>query len=169
MLLGGSRAAALADELRALGMNATAIAADIGVASAVKMCRSIVIKGLESLALESMFAARRFGAEREVLASLESSFPQMGWADALPDYLVSRIAEHGRRRAAEMREVARTLTEVGIEPTMATATARCQDALIDAMAECNWVFARDVPFSWRALADALAPADTTAGAGGAAK
>jgi 3-hydroxyisobutyrate dehydrogenase-like beta-hydroxyacid dehydrogenase len=169
MLLGGPRAAGLAGALRALGMNATAISADIGVASAVKMCRSIVIKGLEALTLESMLAARRYGAEREVLASLESSFPQMGWADALPDYLVSRIAEHGRRRAAEMREVAHTLAEVGIEPTMAAATARCQDALIDAMAARNWVLAREAPFSWRELADALAPADATAAAAGAAK
>jgi 3-hydroxyisobutyrate dehydrogenase-like beta-hydroxyacid dehydrogenase len=169
MLLGGRRAAALAGELRVLGMNTTAISADIGVASAVKMCRSIVIKGLEALTLESMLAARRFGAEREVLASLENSFPHMGWADALPDYLVSRIAEHGRRRAAEMREVARTLAEVGVEPTMAAATARCQDALIDAMAARSWVFTHDAPFAWRALADALAQAGSTAAVADAPK
>jgi 3-hydroxyisobutyrate dehydrogenase-like beta-hydroxyacid dehydrogenase len=162
MLLGGRSAGALAAELRALGMHATEIASEIGVASAVKMCRSIVIKGLEALTLESMLAARRFGAEREVLASLEQSFPHMGWADALPDYLVSRIAEHGRRRAAEMREVVRTLGEIGIEPTMAEATALRQDALIDDMQSRGWVPERDVPFSWRALADALAPSATEA-------
>jgi 3-hydroxyisobutyrate dehydrogenase-like beta-hydroxyacid dehydrogenase len=156
MLLGGSRASDLAPVLRALGMNATFIATQIGVASAVKMCRSVVIKGLEALAVESMLAARRFGAEKEVLASLQGTFPQMGWQDKLPDYLISRVAEHGRRRAAEMREVAHTLEGVGIEPTMALATAARQDALIDEMAAHGVSYSQGEPFSWRWLADALA-------------
>jgi 3-hydroxyisobutyrate dehydrogenase-like beta-hydroxyacid dehydrogenase len=156
MLLGGRRATELEPVLRALGMNATFIAAEIGVASAVKMCRSVVIKGLEALAVESMLAARRFGAEKEVLASLQGTFPQMGWQDKLPDYLISRVAEHGRRRAAEMREVAHTLEDVGIEPTMALATAARQDALIDAMEAHGLSYRQGEPFSWRWLADALA-------------
>jgi 3-hydroxyisobutyrate dehydrogenase-like beta-hydroxyacid dehydrogenase len=161
MLLGGRRAIELEPVLRALGMNATFISAEIGVASAVKMCRSVVIKGLEALAVESMLAARRFGAEKEVLASLQGTFPQMGWQDKLPDYLISRVAEHGRRRAAEMREVAHTLEEVGIEPTMARATAARQDALMDEMAAHGLSYPRGQSFSWRWLADALA--DTSGG------
>lgn len=156
MLLGGRRAAELAAALEAFGMNATPIAEEIGVASAVKMCRSIVIKGLEALTVESMLAARRFGAEQEVLASLQGTFPQMGWQDKLPDYLVSRVAEHGRRRAAEMREVAHTLEDVGMQPTMALATAARQDWLIDAMTARGVQYPHGEPFSWRWLADALA-------------
>ena len=155
MLLGGRRATDLGPVLRALGMNATFISAEIGVASAVKMCRSVVIKGLEALAVESMLAARRFGAEKEVLASLQGTFPQMGWQDKLPDYLISRVAEHGRRRAAEMREVAHTLEGVGLEPTMALATAARQDALIDEMVAHGVSYPRGQAFSWRTLADAL--------------
>lgn len=154
MLLGGRRAEELAAALRGLGMNATAIAAEVGIASAVKMCRSILIKGLEALTLESLLAARHFGVETQVLASLERTFPSMGWTGALPDYLVSRVAEHGRRRAAEMREVARTLEDAGFEPLMAAATARRHDALVEAMARAQLEYAE--PFSWRALADALA-------------
>ena len=155
MLLGGRRAAELAPALQALGMNATFLAREIGVASAVKMCRSVVIKGLEALAVESMLAARRFGAEQEVLASLQGTFPQMGWQEKLPDYLISRVAEHGRRRAAEMREVAHTLEDVGVEPTMARATALLQDALVDAMAARGVAYPHGEEFSWRWLADAL--------------
>lgn len=157
MLLGGKRASALAVELRNVGMNTTALSQQIGVASAVKMCRSIVIKGLEALTVESMLAARRFGAEREVLESLNGTFPSMGWMGQLPDYLVSRAAEHGRRRAAEMREVARTLQDVDVEPTMALATAARQDWLIDAMASKGVAYSSlSSPFSWRDLADCLA-------------
>ena len=155
MLLGGRRAAELATALTALGMNATPISDEIGVASAVKMCRSIVIKGLEALTVESMLAARRFGAEKEVLASLQSTFPQMGWQDKLPDYLVSRVAEHGRRRAAEMREVAHTLEDIGMAPTMALATAARQDWVIDAMKARGVQYPHGDPFSWRWFADAL--------------
>jgi 3-hydroxyisobutyrate dehydrogenase-like beta-hydroxyacid dehydrogenase len=156
MLLGGRRASALAGELRSVGMNTTALSEQIGVASAVKMCRSIVIKGLEALTVESMMAARRFGAEREVLESLNGTFPSMGWTGQLPDYLVSRAAEHGRRRAAEMREVARTLEDVGVEPTMALAAAARQDWLIDAMTSKGLSYSSlGSPFSWRDLADSL--------------
>jgi 3-hydroxyisobutyrate dehydrogenase-like beta-hydroxyacid dehydrogenase len=167
MLLGGKHAAAVADQLTRLGMNARAIASDIGVASAVKMCRSIIIKGIESLAVESMLAARHFGAEDPVLASLSQTFPGMGWDKELPDYLVSRVAEHGRRRAAEMREVARTLQDAGFEPTMANAIADRQDDLIDVMTSRGLSYSNDEPFSWRRLADALASHAThTSGAGG---
>jgi 3-hydroxyisobutyrate dehydrogenase-like beta-hydroxyacid dehydrogenase len=165
MLLGGRRAAELAPALQALGMNATFLSEEIGVASAVKMCRSVVIKGLEALAVESMLAARRFGAEQEVLASLQGTFPQMGWQDELPDYLISRVAEHGRRRAAEMREVAHTLEDVGVEPTMARATAARQDALIDAMAAHGVAYPHGEAFSWRWLADALSDAATASPGG----
>jgi 3-hydroxyisobutyrate dehydrogenase-like beta-hydroxyacid dehydrogenase len=156
MLLGGKGASALAAELRDVGMNTAALSEQIGVASAVKMCRSIVIKGLEALAVESMLAARRFGAEREVLESLNGTFPSMGWTGPLPDYLISRAAEHGRRRAAEMREVGRTLQDVDVEPTMALATAARQDWLIDAMTARGLTYASlSSPFSWRELADRL--------------
>ena len=156
MLLGGRRAQELAPALQALGLNVSFIATESGVASAVQMCRSVGIKGLEALAVESLLAARRFGAEKEVLASLQGTFPQMGWQDKLPDYLISRVAEHGRRRAAEMREVAHTLESVGVEPTMARATAVRQDALIDAMAAHGVAYPHGQPFSWRWLADELA-------------
>ena len=170
MLLGGRRAGALADALKAFGMNATAVAEEIGTASAIKMCRSIMIKGIEALVVECMFAARRFGAEAPVLASLAKTFPQMGWTDELPDYLVSRVAEHGRRRAAEMREVALTLAEVGIRPLMATAAAERQEALVQQMTDAGVAYPASGTFSWRTLADALAapgPAQrSTAGATG---
>ena len=155
MLLGGARAAQLAPRLAAIGFNVRVASAEVGVASAAKMCRSVVIKGLEALAVECLFAARRYGAEEAVLESLEHSFPGMGWSGELPEYLVGRVAEHGRRRAAEMREVAATVAAAGIEPTMANAIAARQDALVDAMAAAGETYARDRRFSWRALADAL--------------
>ncbi len=155
MLLGGTHAAELAARLPSIGMNASVVSDRIGVASAIKMCRSVVIKGLEALAVESMFAARRHGAEDAVLASLAATFPEMGWKDQLPDYLISRVAEHGKRRAAEMREAAQALRDVGIDPLMADATAERQDSLVKEIAGHNLDSRAGRPFSWRELADAL--------------
>jgi 3-hydroxyisobutyrate dehydrogenase-like beta-hydroxyacid dehydrogenase len=129
ILLGGTRAAELAEQLRAIGMNTTAVSEKLGVVSAIKMCRSIVIKGLAALTIESLFAARRYGAEDAVIASFESTYPGMGWAKGLPDALALRAAEHSRRRASELREVVGTLKAVGMNSGMASATADLQDWL----------------------------------------
>jgi 3-hydroxyisobutyrate dehydrogenase-like beta-hydroxyacid dehydrogenase len=155
MLLGGADAELVAARLRSIGMNATAISDRIGVASAVKMCRSVIIKGIEALAVESLFAARRYGAEKEVLASLAATYPHMGWDGPLPDYVISRVAEHGSRRAAEMREAAETLRNVGLEPLTALATAERQDWLVQEMAERQISVRPGEPFSWQQLADAI--------------
>jgi 3-hydroxyisobutyrate dehydrogenase-like beta-hydroxyacid dehydrogenase len=155
ILLGGPPAADVGPRLAAIGLNVSVASDRIGVASAVKMCRSVVIKGLEAIAVESMLAARRYGAEDAVLKSLAATFPEMGWHEKLPDYLISRVAEHGKRRAEEMREVAQAVRDVGIDPLMAEAIAARQDALAKEIA-ANLAGTRvDKNFSWRELADAL--------------
>lgn len=155
ILLGGSHASDDAPRLSAIGLNVSVASDRIGVASAVKMCRSVVIKGLEAIVVESMLAARRYGAEDAVLKSLAATFPEMGWQEELPDYLISRVAEHGRRRAEEMREVAQAVRDVGIDPLMAEAIAERQDALVEAIAANLPGVRVDKSFSWRELADAL--------------
>ena len=115
-----------------------------------------MIKGIEALAVESLLAARRYGAEEAVLASLAATFPSMGWDQAQPDYLIGRVAEHGRRRAAELREVAATVRAAGITPHMAEAIAARQDALVDEMQAAGIAYDPRAGFSWRALADQLA-------------
>jgi len=155
LLLGGARAAELAPALGLLGLNATAVATDIGVASAIKMCRSVMIKGLEALTVECLLTARHYGAEDAVLASLAATFPGMGWTQQQPDYLISRVAEHGRRRAAELREVAQTVAAAGVPPRMASAIAASQDGLVDAMAAAGIAYDKTADFSWRVLADQL--------------
>jgi 3-hydroxyisobutyrate dehydrogenase-like beta-hydroxyacid dehydrogenase len=155
MLLGGAHAPAVAQSLGALGMNVTAVAGELGVASAIKMCRSIIIKGLEALTVECVLAAHEFEAAEQVFTSLDRTFPNMGWTTGLPDYLVGRVAEHGRRRAAEMREVERTLLTVGVTPVMSRATAERQQRLVDTMAARGVTYPDGAAFSWRALLDAL--------------
>jgi 3-hydroxyisobutyrate dehydrogenase-like beta-hydroxyacid dehydrogenase len=96
-----------------------------GTAAAVKMCRSVVVKGLEALLCECVLAASQYDAADHVFESLNESYPGMDWS-AMADYTMNRMVVHGARRAKEMEEVAATLSAAGIEPTMAEATARRQ-------------------------------------------
>ena len=158
MLLGGAGAAAVAPQLAAIGMNVKPVSDRVGVASAIKMCRSIIIKGLEAITVESMFTARRYGAEKQVLESLHATYPDMGWNGPLPDYLISRVAEHGKRRAAEMREAAQAVTDAGLDPLTALGTAERQDWLAQVIAEFSLAVPKGEKFSWQELADAIAEA-----------
>ena len=155
ILLGGEAATDLAARLVPAGMNFEIVADDIGTASAIKMCRSVMIKGIEALVVECLLGARHYGVEDRVLASLEQTFPQMKW-DERADYLVSRVVVHGRRRAAEMREVVVTIKEAGLDPFMASATAQCQDRIADIVDTGTGSRAVGSDFSWRAFADAVA-------------
>lgn len=153
MLLGGPHAAHLAAVLQTLGMDAKAVSADIGVASAIKMCRSVMIKGLEALVIESYTTARAYGVEAHVLPTLAETFPSIDW-ETQGAYFFSRVAQHGQRRAEEMRESARTVAEVGFAPTMAAAIADKQQWVAD-QARAG-AFAGVAPKAiWQDYADAL--------------
>ncbi len=125
MLLAGPHAAAIAPLLTALGMRVTVAGVEIGAAAAIKMVRSVMIKGIEALTLECFLAAARAGVIDEVAASMKNNYPGLDWSKIVP-YNLERMASHGERRAAEMEEVADTLRELGVEPLMATATVRRQ-------------------------------------------
>lgn len=126
MLLGGKQAAALAALLRPLGCDATAVAEKIGVASAIKMCRSVMIKGLEALVIESYTTARAYGVEDHMIPTLYETFPGIDW-NQQGAYFFSRVAQHGKRRAEEMRESANTVLEAGFTAFMAAAIADKHD------------------------------------------
>ena len=126
MLLGGPAAGRFVAIMAPFGMHLEALDGPIGKAAAVKMCRSIVVKGLEALLAECVLAATRYEADEKVFASLRETWPGIDWK-ALADYTAGRMVVHGERRAREMEEVAETLKAIGVEPLMALATARRQD------------------------------------------
>ena len=126
MLLGGSAATMFAEKLRPFGMRLEVISDKVGPAAAVKMCRSIVMKGLEALLFECVLGATRYDADERVFTSLNESLPGIDWKN-LANYMVGRVVVHGERRAREMEEVAETLRALGIDPIMAEATVRRQD------------------------------------------
>ena len=116
--LGGPRARDFLPLAQALGFTGAAVYSDtMGAASAAKMCRSVIVKGMEALLAESLLTARRHGVEDAVLASLSDLFPVGDWRK-LAGYMISRSLQHGQRRAEEMREAVRTVAEAGFDPWM---------------------------------------------------
>lgn len=153
MLLGGAKAAELALLLTTWGMDAKAVSERLGVASAIKMCRSVMIKGLEALVIESYTMARAYGVEDQVLPTLQETFPSIDW-NAQGAYFFSRVVQHGQRRAEEMREAANTVREAGLEPLMAAAIAARQQWVAD-QARAGVFADVDKGARWQDYADGL--------------
>jgi len=127
ILLGGPHAEDFLALGRPLGFTgASVFAREVGRASAAKMCRSVMIKGLEALLTESLLSARKHGVEETVLASLQDLLPGVDWRK-LAQYMISRSLIHGKRRAEEMREVAQTVANTGLAPHMSAACAERQE------------------------------------------
>ena len=158
LLLGGAKAAALAPLLAALGFDAKVASDRLGVASATKMCRSVMIKGLEAMVIECFTAARAYGVEDAVLASLKETLPGIDW-EQQGAYYFQRVIEHGRRRCEEVREVAETVREIGLTPWSAQGTAERQAWVAD-LADAGVFGPKGTPgfarsSDWRVEADRL--------------
>jgi 3-hydroxyisobutyrate dehydrogenase-like beta-hydroxyacid dehydrogenase len=125
MLIAGPHAEAVAPLLQEMDMKLKLVPGETGKAAAIKMIRSVMIKGLEALTLECYLAASRAGLLDEVLVSMKNNYPTLDFA-AMGDYNIERMASHGERRAAEMEESAITLRELGLEPLMVEATVKRQ-------------------------------------------
>ena len=122
LLLAGSAAEEAEGKLRAAGFtNVRVVGSEVGRASAIKMIRSVMVKGIEALTDEMMAAAQAAGVVDEVLSSLDASEKHQPWA-ARAAYNLERMHTHGLRRAAEMEESAKTLLSLGVPPVMTRGT-----------------------------------------------
>ncbi len=153
MLLGGAGAARLVEWCAPFEMRQQILTGAVGTAAAVKMCRSIVVKGLEALLVECVLGASRYDASAHVFASLCESYPGIDWQQ-MADYTMNRVVVHGARRAHEMDEVAETLEAMGVEPIMASATARRQ--AWSAQLDLKSRFGPEGPATYQDVLDVLA-------------
>ena len=158
LLLGGASASTLAPLLNELGFAAKLASDRLGVASATKMCRSVMIKGLEAMVIESFTTARHYGVEDAVIASLAETFPGIDW-EKQAAYFFQRVIEHGRRRSEEVREVAETVREAGLTPWSASGTAERQAWVAD-LADAGLFGTKGTPAfarsaDWRTEADRI--------------
>lgn len=154
LLLGGTHARALLTLITQLGFVGEVSSDKIGVASATKMCRSVMIKGMEAMVIEAFTTARAYGVENQVLASLAETFPGVDW-EQQGNYFFQRVIQHGRRRAEELRESAATVKEAGLTPWSASGTAERQAWVADLADEGLFGDKSAKRTDWRADADLI--------------
>jgi 3-hydroxyisobutyrate dehydrogenase-like beta-hydroxyacid dehydrogenase len=126
ILTGGPAAAKAAELLNPLGLNLTPVAEEIGRASATKLSRSIVIKGIEAILVQCAAAARKWDVEADVVASLKATYPGIDWPQQIA-YAAERVATHGVRRAEEMREAGAMVADLGLDPVLCEAIAAIEE------------------------------------------
>jgi 3-hydroxyisobutyrate dehydrogenase-like beta-hydroxyacid dehydrogenase len=165
LLLSGPHAEAATDALRALDMEPQIADGSVGTASSIKMVRSVMMKGLEALVLECVLAGQKAGVADVVLDSLDKTYPGFDWKKRSA-YMLERVMTHGVRRAAEMREVARTVEDLGLSGAMAQATVEWQQRVGELGLDAG-----EGAYAERAEAilKALDAADADAGASGAGR
>lgn len=130
VLIAGNAVERLLPELEALGFSVSIAGSAPGAATAIKMVRSLFVKGLEAITVETLLAAQAAGCFEEILASLSGSFPGLDWPK-FAEYQFERTTIHGKRRAAEMQESAATLDLLGLNGNLAREIAGVQDSMGD--------------------------------------
>ena len=125
LLIAGPYAEGIAPLLQELEMTLKVVSGEIGKAAAIKMIRSVMIKGIEALTLECFLAAERADLVEEVAVSMKNNYPTLDFGK-IADYNIERMASHGERRAAEMEESCVTLRELGLDPAMTEGTVKRQ-------------------------------------------
>lgn len=136
IVLSGPDAGEAASRLNDLGMNCEVAGDRVGQASALKMIRSLVVKGIEGLLIEALTAAERAGVTERILDSVGETFPGLDWR-ALATYYIGRTARHGPRRLTEMEQVAETFADLGTAPRMARAAGATIGEAYDRLASAG--------------------------------
>ena len=128
VLLAGPTAEDMRGDFERLGFKFEIVGDAVGEATAIKMVRSMFVKGLEALTVETLMAAATAGCFERVVKSLAETFPGLGWPDNAR-YMFERTLHHGIRRAAEMRESAVTYDELGFVGALADKIADVQEGM----------------------------------------
>lgn len=119
ILLGGPAGEAAAATLQQYGLRARFYSSDIGRASAFKMIRSVFSKGVETVLIETLVAARRAGIFDDIWREIRATLAK----DGMLETWIRSHAISSERRYCEMREVGRFLEDLGVEPMLTRAAA----------------------------------------------
>lgn len=135
LLASGTGAEAFVRAVTPLGTPATAVSGTPGDAAGRKLLRSVFMKGLAALIVESLEAAREAGAEEDIRGQIASELGEDG--EALVDRLVRGTRQHAARRVHEMESAAGYLAELGARHPVTDATVEWLRHLSDAPAQAE--------------------------------
>jgi len=125
-LASGAGAQAFADALAPYGMPVRVVSAVPGDAAAMKLVRSVFMKGLAACAIESLRAADAAGCREWLEAELAAVI-----GEELLERLVEGSRVHAARRVEEMEAASALLRDLRIEPRIADASGAALAALAE--------------------------------------
>lgn len=123
LLAGGTKAKEVEEILSSLGLTIRAISLDPKHPAAIKILRSVCLKGLVAVTYEMLRGAEKYGVSDQILESASEVMSKASFKDTLSNWLAS-TAIHARRRAKEMEEAIETLEKAGIDPVMSMGTKK---------------------------------------------
>jgi 3-hydroxyisobutyrate dehydrogenase-like beta-hydroxyacid dehydrogenase len=122
MLACGPAAERFAEVVGQLGGTADVLPGPAGTAAARKLVRSVFYKGLATAVIEALRAARAAGCEEWLREHIRQELSDASAATV--DRLERGSVRHARRRADEMTAAAEFLTDLGVPPRVASASAQ---------------------------------------------
>jgi 3-hydroxyisobutyrate dehydrogenase-like beta-hydroxyacid dehydrogenase len=151
--LAGPDAAEAAELLNGAGLNAAVVGDEIGAAAALKMLRSVVVKGMEGLWVEALLAARERGVVEPLMAMIEETLDRYSTRD-FATMLVTTHVGHAGRRQVEVRMSRDTVAGSGIPPLVSNGALGRHELTARGLAEVGRS-AGDVPPSLEEALDIL--------------
>lgn len=145
LLAAGVRAKEVTEALSRLGLIIENIGADPRQPAAMKILRSICLKGVVALAYEMLRGAEKYGIVDQILDSSSEVMGRASFKDTIDAWICS-TAIHGRRRAKEMEEAIETLRNAGVNPIMSLGTKQIFEEIADL--ELEKVFQGRIPESF---------------------
>ena len=124
--LAGPDAAEAARLLSGAGFSVAVVGERVGAAAALKMLRSVVVKGLEGLWTEALLAAHEMDVVEPLLAMVEETLDRWPTRDFATMLVTTHVAHAGRRQV-EARMVRDTVAGTGVEPFMSAALVARQE------------------------------------------
>lgn len=129
LLLSGAGVGLLRPLLDELGIAATDVGGQAGAAASLKLLRSVFMKGLAAVVVESVSAAQSFGAEDWLIGQIAAELGESGHAAV--HHLVEGTTKHAVRREAEMIEVREFLDSLGAAHPMTDGTIEWLHAIAE--------------------------------------
>lgn len=121
IVVSGSQAHAFRGLLAPYGMNVKVVGEKPGAASAMKLIRSVCMKGIAAMLIESLEAAERVGLLHDAADDLARSIDEVPFAQTIKRF-VCGSAVHAERRVHEMTEAMELLKSLGSSTSMTRAT-----------------------------------------------
>lgn len=148
----GNGAVKFQEVMTPYGMKITLAGEKAGAASAIKLVRSIYMKGTAALMISMLQAADAYGVSEEVVASVSKSMDNIPFTSHL-DRLVTGTALHCTRRAAELKGSVAMQEEAGLSPEMTMAAKHAHEALEEYEFAKRYVDSK--PSGWKEIIEAI--------------